>query len=76
MRGSAAGAAVSEALTQLAQPTHSHSDAKAFAKRLVVTATTALIGDAIICEIDTSLIAASIEFILKIGVYYLHDVFG
>ena len=41
-----------------------------------MTATTALITDAIICEIDTSLIAACIEFILKIGVYYLHDVFG
>ncbi|MEC8075529.1 MAG: hypothetical protein VX122_05200 [Pseudomonadota bacterium] len=41
-----------------------------------MTATTALIADAIICEIETSLIAAGIEFILKIGVYYLHDVFG
>ena len=36
----------------------------------------ALIAYAIIREIDTSPIAAGIEFILKIGVYYLHDVFG
>ena len=76
MRGSAAGAAVSEALTQLAQPTHSTSDAKAFSQRLVATATTALIAYAIICDIDTSLIAGGIEFIVKIGIYYLHDVFG
>ena len=41
-----------------------------------MTATTALIAYAIICEIDTSLIAVGIEFILKIDVYYLHDVFG
>lgn len=67
---------MSEALTQLGQPTHSTSDAKAFSQRLVATATTALIVHAIISEIDTSLIAGGIEFIVKIGIYYLHDVFG
>tara|TARA_B100000242_G_C43030534_1_gene480068 strand:- start:199 stop:330 length:132 start_codon:yes stop_codon:yes gene_type:complete len=43
---------------------------------LVATATTALIVHAIISEIDTSLIAGGIEFIVKIGIYYLLDVFG
>jgi len=43
---------------------------------LVATATTALIVHAIISEIDTSLIAGGIEFIVQIGIYYLLDVFG
>ena len=64
---------MSEALTQLAQPTHSTSDAKAFSQRLVATATTALIAYAITGEIDTALLIGGIEFFLKIGIYYLHE---
>ena len=67
---------MSASLAKSAQPTHLQSLAKAFSWRLVATATTALIAYAIIGEIDSALIVGGIEFILKIGIYYLHDVFG
>lgn len=52
---------------------HLISLAKAFSWRIVATLTTALIAYVITGEMDTAIMIGSIEFFLKIGIYYAHE---
>ena len=52
---------------------HLRSILKAFSWRIIATLTTGLIAYAITGEIDTAIMIGSIEFVLKIFIYYLHE---
>ncbi len=52
---------------------HLRSLLKAFSWRIVATLTTGLIAYFITGEIDTAVMIGSIEFVLKFGIYYLHE---
>lgn len=52
---------------------HLRSILKAFSWRIVATLTTAAIAYAVTGEIDTAIMIGSIEFLLKIVIYYLHE---
>ncbi len=52
---------------------HLRSVLKALSWRIIATLTTALIAYAITGEIDTAILIGSIEFVLKIFIYYAHE---
>ena len=52
---------------------HLRSILKAFSWRIVATLTTGVIAYAITGEIDTAIMIGSIEFVLKIFIYYAHE---
>jgi uncharacterized membrane protein len=52
---------------------HLRSILKAFSWRVVATLTTATIAYGITGEIETAIMIGSIEFVLKMFIYYLHE---
>jgi uncharacterized membrane protein len=52
---------------------HLRSILKAFSWRIMATLTTALIAYWITGEIETAILIGSIEFVLKIFIYYAHE---
>jgi len=52
---------------------HLRSVLKAFSWRIVATLTTATIAYGITGEIDTAIMIGSIEFVLKMFIYYVHE---
>lgn len=52
---------------------HIRSLLKAFSWRVLATLTTGLIAWYITGEIKTAVMIGSIEFVLKFGIYYLHE---
>ena len=53
--------------------THSRSILKALSWRIIATCTTAVIAYLITGQIELALAIGGIEFLLKIGLYYLHE---
>ena len=52
---------------------HVRSILKALSWRIVATLTTGIIAYFITGEIDTAVAIGSIEFVLKFGIYYVHE---
>jgi uncharacterized membrane protein len=52
---------------------HLRSVLKAFSWRVVATLTTAAIAYAITGEIETAIMIGSVEFVLKLFIYYAHE---
>lgn len=67
---------VSEALQDSnarAKDSHLRSILKAFSWRIIATLTTALIAYLVTGEIVTAITIGGIEFLLKMGIYYVHE---
>lgn len=58
---------------QVLRESHLRSVLKAFSWRIVATLTTGAIAYGITGEIDTAIMIGSIEFVLKMFIYYLHE---
>jgi uncharacterized membrane protein len=52
---------------------HIRSLLKAFSWRVLATLTTGIIAFAVTGEIKTALMIGGVEFVLKFGIYYLHE---
>tara|TARA_R110002072_G_scaffold89232_4_gene199948 strand:+ start:75577 stop:75813 length:237 start_codon:yes stop_codon:yes gene_type:complete len=72
MRGVIEQAIRQESVAQ-AKESHLRSILKAFSWRIVATATTATIAYFVTGEIVTALTIGSIEFFLKMFIYYAHE---
>lgn len=61
--------------TELAvyQESHLRSILKAFSWRILATLTTAGIAFAVTGQIDTALLIGSVEFFMKLVIYYVHE---